>query len=177
MGIAALVFAAGATAIVALGISPSNAGRRAVQIAGDTVTRAAVPILAAWIADQRDVMRPGGAPVPPEIAAQLSGFFPQATLNRVRYHVGWPQGLAGAVFRLTEPRAIAFDNVILFRNTTIAADPVIWAHELAHVRQFEIWGTLGFAERYCRNRESVEAEAWQVAIDFKMWALQTGWLQ
>jgi hypothetical protein len=175
--VAALLITGLAITILSSGILPGDAARRAGDELLQTVIRVAAPVVASWIIENRDALAPDGAPVPTDIAEQIEGYFSQTRLDRARHHVGWPGGLAGLVFRLTGMRAIAFDHVIVFRNQTIAADPVIWAHELAHTRQFETWGVTGFVERYLRDHEGVEMEAWQVAIDYKMWALQTGRLE
>jgi hypothetical protein len=166
--------AVGATVVAVAGGDSLQRAAGAVQSAA---VRIAAPVLADWIAGRRDALGPAGAPPPPAIVARLSGYFPESTIRRTRHHVGWPGGLPGLVFRLSDSRAIALDHVIVFRDAAIAADPVIWAHELAHVCQFDLWGMKGFAERYLLHHRQVEREAWQVAIDYKMWALQAGKLE
>lgn len=140
----------------------------------DRAVREAAPALAAWIAGTRDALAVGGAPPSAMMQALLSGYFPPELLARVRYRVGWPAGTWGAVFRLTNARAITIDRVIVFRDREVASDPVIWAHELAHVRQFETWGVASFAARYLRDRAAIEEEAWEVATAYKMWAISAG---
>ncbi len=170
---AALMLAGLGTAILSADVRPADAARRVADELVHTFIRIAAPVVASWIVDNRDALAPGGEPVPPKMAAQLEGYFSQTMLDGVRHHVGWPAGLAGLVFRVIGMRAIAVDHVIVFRSQAIAADPVIWAHELAHADQFERWGVEGFVERYLLDSEKVEMEAWQVAIDYKMWALRT----
>jgi hypothetical protein len=69
---------------------------------------------------------------------------------------------------------VSLGDVIVFRDAALAADPVIWAHELAHVQQYDRWGTLQFAKRYVRDHHAVELEAWEIAARYTMWALEEG---
>lgn len=153
-------------------IHPRDTVRRAGDVLVRTFIRIAAPVIASWIADNRQALAPDATPIPPHLAAQMEGYFSKTRLDSVRHHVGWPVSLAGLVFHVTGIRAIAFDHLIVFRSQTIAADPVIWAHELAHADQFERWGVEGFVERYLLDSDTVEMEAWQVAVDYKMWSLQ-----
>ena len=107
---------------------------------------------------------------------ELKPGFPETLLDRVRYRVGWGDGrpMQSSLFRLLDARAVSLGDVIVFRDAGIAADPVIWAHELAHVQQYDRWGTREFAERYLRDHHAVETEAWEVAARYTMWALQEG---
>jgi hypothetical protein len=66
---------------------------------------------------------------------------------------------------------LALYDVIVFRDQAVAADPVIWAHELAHVRQYDDWGLPQFFKRYIRDPDAVESEAWKCAARYTMWAL------
>jgi len=44
-------------------------------------------------------------------------------------------------FRFGDASAITLDDVVMFRNESDAQNnPVLWAHELAHVMQHEWWG-------------------------------------
>ncbi len=156
------------------GAAPAGSLAAARQAMVDRAVQEAAPAFAAWIIATRDTLADGALPPPPGMQALLAGYFPPELLARVRYRVGWPSGAAGAAFRLSNARAATIDRVIVFRDREIAADPVIWAHELAHVRQFETWGVAGFASRYLRDRAGVEAEAWDVATTYKMWALAAG---
>jgi hypothetical protein len=106
--------------------------------------------------------------------AQFIGFYPESLLEKVRFRVGWPtqQPLQADVFGLLHVRAIALDNVIVFRDQNIADDPNIWAHELTHVQQYDLWGVDGFAQRYVRDHRKVETEAWEAAARYTMWTLE-----
>jgi Domain of unknown function (DUF4157) len=118
----------------------------------------------------------GTQPMPRAIREQLAGYFPVMLLDRVRYRIGWSERrtLQSGLFRLIDARAVALIDVIVFRDGALAGDPVIWAHELAHVQQYDEWGTLQFARRYLRDPRAIESDAWEVAARYTMWALQEG---
>jgi uncharacterized protein DUF4157 len=135
------------------------------------------PILEKWIVTCRDqALEDGTRPMPPSIKERLGGFFPNTLLDRVRYRVGWGdrRPMQSSLFRLLNAKAVSFDSVVVFRDAGTAADPVIWAHELAHAQQYDRWGTREFAERYMRDHHAVESEAWEIAARYTMWALQEG---
>lgn len=135
------------------------------------------PILERWIIASRDeALREGTAPIPPEMRAMLIGFFPGALLDRVRYRTGRGSAasLQGHVFSVGDTKGITLGAVIVFRDAETAADPLIWAHELVHVQQYERWGTREFAERYIRSFKEVEEEAWRAHGRYKSWAQRSG---
>lgn len=135
------------------------------------------PVLERWIrASREEALREGSAPIPPDMKAMLGGFFPQALLDRVRYQIGAGSSasLQGYVFGIGDTKGITLDEVIVFRDAETAADPLIWAHELAHVQQYERWGTLEFAQRYLQDFAEVEGEAWRVHGRYKSWAQRNG---
>jgi hypothetical protein len=169
-------FASEASAEVrALGAAAAEAWRAVLAKGGESAVEAGAPILESWILSWRErALADGTEPIPAPIREQLVGYFPDALLETVRYRIGWVD--AGpwqpSVFRLLDARAVTLRDVIVFRDGAIAADPVIWAHELTHVRQFERWGTLEFARRYLRDHRAIEAEAWEAAARYRMWTLE-----
>jgi len=56
-------------------------------------------------------------------------------------------------------QAVTLGDVILFRDTRLAADPLLWAHELTHVEQYRRLGVEGFALRYVQQAWVLEQEA------------------
>lgn len=143
----------------------------------DTAADAGAPILGGWIATwRRQAMDEGTQPIPRATRERLVGFFPEMLLNRVRYRTGWGQRrtVESGLFRLSDARALALVDVLVFRDDAVAADPVIWAHELAHVQQYDQWGPREFARRYLRDPGAIESDAWVVAARYTMWALQEG---
>lgn len=118
--------------------------------------------LAQWIiASRNDALKAGVQPVPADIRARLKGHFPDAILAGVRYRVGGGKeySLQTHAFK-GNAAAITLHDVILFRpeqgNVT---DVHLWAHELAHVVQYQRWGVRGFAKRYTLDHQAVENAA------------------
>ena len=161
-------------ALRALGADVWEASKAATM---EKLVETGAPIIEKWIVTWRDgALADGTQPMPPAIKEQLVGYFADTLLDRIRYRVGWADGrpMQSSLFRLLDARALSLGGVIVFRDAGIAADPVIWAHELAHVQQYGRWGTREFAERYLRDHHAVETEAWEVAARYTMWALQEG---
>ena len=104
----------------------------------------------------------------------MSDIFPKRCSTGSVIEFGWGDDLAtqSSLFHLLNARAVSLGDVIVFRDAALAADPVIWAHELAHVQQYDRWGTLQFAKRYVRDHHAVELEAWEIAARYTMWALE-----
>jgi Domain of unknown function (DUF4157) len=143
----------------------------------DTAAEFGAPILANRIAIWRkQAIEDGTQPMPVGIREELVGYFSEALLDRVRYRIGWSERwpLHASLFRLIDVRALALFDVIVFRDQAVAADPVIWAHELAHVHQYDDWGLPQFFRRYIRDPDAVESEAWECSARYTMWALQEG---
>jgi Domain of unknown function (DUF4157) len=143
----------------------------------ETAAEFGAPILADRIFTwRRQAIEDGTQPMPHAIREQLVGFFPETLLDRVRYRIGWSQRrpLQSGLFRLVDARALALIDVIVFRDNAVAADPVIWAHELAHVHQYDGWGVPRFSRRYLRDPDAIESDAWEFAARYTMWALQEG---
>lgn len=133
--------------------------RRAVLDSGRGLGAAA---LGGWI--ERARMRLDAAAVtgaPPSIVAQLCHHAPPELLGRVRYRIGWDRSawLTAALFE-RYGQAMTLGDLIVFRDATVAANPVVWAHELAHMRQYAAWGIDGFARRYLSDARAVERAAW-----------------
>jgi len=135
-----------------------------VQRAGEQV---AADALARWItASRADAVAAGVTPIPADVRARLQGHVPEALLDKVRYRVGTGHefSLQTNAFQVGQAAAITLDDVVLFRSAEDAERNVdLWAHELHHVRQYELWGVPGFARRYTRDHRLVEAEAYEEA--------------
>ncbi len=142
------------------------------------MVEAAAPLLAALIEHSRDAaVAHGVAPIPDSIRAELAGYVPAATLDRVRWCVacGGTLTLQGGTFLLDEAPAITLDYVVVWQHRADAlGDPSLWVHELEHVMQYREWGVEGFASRYLRDYEAVEQEA----ADYRwQWVDRTHWLE
>ena len=59
-------------------------------------------------------------------------------------------------------KAVTLVDIIVFRSAQMAEqDVALWAHELLHVQQYREWGSAGFAARYSRDFNAVEAPAYR----------------
>ena len=116
-----------------------------------------------WIARSRDdALRAGVQQMPFQMKQKLRRYYPDSLLNKVQYRVGASGDLAlqNSVFNLGGMAAIALDYVIVFRNADQAQwDDKLWAHEVAHIDQYQSWGTRDFAIRYLRDFNAVGGEA------------------
>jgi hypothetical protein len=142
-----------------------------------TAVELSAPILADRIVIWRQqAIKDGTQPMTDGIRKQLVGYFSETLLERVRYRIGWSErwSLHASLFRLVDVRALALSDVIVFRDEAVAADPLIWAHELAHVHQYDDLGLPQFVRRYLQDPDAVESEAWECAARYTMWALQEG---
>ena len=120
------------------------------------------PLLASWIAYERDAAKKQGVePIPAPIRAALEGYVPQPVLDRVRWREGASElSLPQNLIRFGHVPATTLDDVVVFADRGAALeDPKLWAHELKHVMQFAEWGVDGFAARYLSDYEAVEREA------------------
>jgi hypothetical protein len=133
------------------------------------MVEALAPLLASWIASERDAAKAQGVePIPPAIRAKLTGYVPAAVLDRVRWREGATElSLPQNVIRFGDTPAVTLDDVIVFRERrTALEDPTIWAHELKHVMQFAEWGIDSFSARYLSDSGGVEQEAWDYRWEF-----------
>jgi Domain of unknown function (DUF4157) len=126
------------------------------------------------------------APVPPQIVGTLSSFFPPDIFNAVCWNLV-AQGISidSLVIHDGGMAAITLEDVIVFRDSGVAADPVTWAHELTHVLQYRHLGLETFAFLYTFQFQSMENEAYafQNFVASRLasnpnqqyWQTQAGW--
>ncbi len=170
---------------------------RRVEEGGSAIVRKGVeeftgetagPVLGEWIrASRGNVIRAGVGPIPQQIQEALRGFIPDHILGKVRYRSGWGNEVAlpALSFRFGDAAAITLDDVVMFRSEQDAqTNPVLWAHELTHVMQYERWGVLDFAKRYVKDFHGVEHEAEDNESRYVAWSYQRspniadqGWTQ
>jgi hypothetical protein len=120
----------------------------------------------------------GVRPLPPVVYRSLLGYFPAALLQRCRFATGGIRVLTlpALGFSYGDPSATTLGDVVLFKSDRMAdGDLKLWAHELAHVMQYQRWGIRGFADRYVRDSASVEQEAIDTADRFSAWSPHEGW--
>jgi uncharacterized protein DUF4157 len=127
-----------------------------------TVSTLFGPPLAEAIRSTRDRLYPHGRPMPAELRQKLAPFFPRTMLEKVRYSTEWDptrDTLPSLFMGSSTKSAMTLGDVILFRDAQGAADPLLWAHELTHVMQYQQLGIPAFATRYLEQGWELEAEA------------------
>ena len=161
---------------IGAGIAVALAGAAAAQGVPPDVSRrlweGGTEIAAAGLArairdGAAEAERAGLAPVPAAIRAALAGEVPDAVLQQVRWGVaveGTPA--MRLLFASGRVAAVTLGRTILFQDAAAAADPALWAHELAHVMQYEALGIDGFARAYVADARAMEAEAVRAARDW-----------
>jgi hypothetical protein len=140
----------------------------------EAVVQSTAPLLQELIARSRDdALGAGVQPIPSAIRANLQGFTPDHLLNLVRFRVrgGGDLSLQANSIRYGEASAITLDYVIVFANANDALyNPVLWAHEMKHIEQYQQWGLRDFAIRYVRSYTAVEREAYDNEGLYMAWS-------
>jgi len=125
------------------------------------------PTLTTAIRQGRDYAYPRGQAIPESIQRTLAPFFSRELLQKVRYSTEWQDATAeSALYSLllgTGAEAVTLVDVIIFRDAQYAADPILWAHELTHVEQYNRLGLAAFAKQYLQQGWLMEQEAWEKA--------------
>jgi hypothetical protein len=124
-------------------------------------------MLEQWLIESRNDSIADALPVPRQIRELLAPFVRKEILDVARYRIGGQTELNLANLNLAygdmvgnRVIAVTLIEVIVFRDEGAAADPLVWAHELHHVRQFRDWGVRDFAMRYVRDFHEVEDPAY-----------------
>jgi hypothetical protein len=129
------------------------------------------PALTTAIRQGRERAYPHGQTIPEAIHRTLAPFFPLPVLQKVRYSTTWrdeaTQDPLYSVLLGTGANAVTLIDVIIFRDAHQAADPVLWAHELTHVEQYDRLGVEAFAEQYLQQGWMLEQEAYTRADTIK----------
>lgn len=124
---------------------------------------ALAPLLSASISHSRaSALRSGESPIPPEMRRQLAPFFEAETLDQVRWTVSSRRVSLDTVVTTLFPRyrAMTFDNLIVFQTQADAGNISLWAHELVHVEQFRLMGTVRrFSRAYLGHWPAMENAA------------------
>jgi hypothetical protein len=100
--------------------------------------------------------------MPADVRLKLAPFFPRAVLEKVRYSTEWDpveDTLPSLILGNSTTAAMTLADVILFRDVQGATDPLLWAHELTHVMQYQRLGISAFATQYLEQGWELEAEA------------------
>ena len=90
-----------------------------------------------------------GQPIPANIRAALTPYFPANVLNQARYRVkSGAISLPAIINTINKGNAVTLDDLIVFDSATQAQDLELWAHELTHVAQYKNMGVESFANVY-----------------------------
>jgi hypothetical protein len=144
------------------GLPFESTGRAALETGLDLAAAALAQALvqsrdAAWAAGTR--------PMPPQIREALLTWYPADLLDSVEFRVGIREDatLQSLSMRYGEATAVTTIDTIIFADPWDAENNVaLWAHEVKHIEQFRRWGLMGFAHRYVRDHQAVEAEAYAI---------------
>ena len=143
------------------------------QISQEIRVETVGPVLASYIYQSRnDALQASTNPIPDNIKAELRGFFPETLLNKVRYRNGQGNDLSPQAnsFKLAGTYAITLGHVIVFKDQKHSSNNAeMWAHELAHVQQYDRWGITDFAKKYVRDHIEVEREADNMQRKYVAW--------
>ena len=142
---------------------PLDAPARAAVETGLNMAAAA---LANALVQSRDAAWTAGTrPMPSHIRQALLDWYPAELLDSIEYRTGIDEDstLQSLSIRYGEATAIALIDTIVFADARDAETNIaLWAHEVKHIEQFRRWGLMGFAQRYVRNHQAVEAEAYAI---------------
>lgn len=133
---------------------PQDVGRAFLNPAG--------PAIALGIRHAKEQARHSCQAVPQHIRTSLAPFFPPVMFNTVCFALADPNRIAidNAILLHFERRpAVTLEDVIVFRDSQSATNPVLWAHELAHVSQYRSLGLEGFAHFWTFDSAGLENEA------------------
>lgn len=150
-----------------------------------TLEAARAPALATWLQTSRNDSFLESMPIPPLMRDALTGYVADDVLTRARFLVADTTSdtlnLGDMTIRFGQAvngfdiEAITLIDVIVFRNAEAAQnDAALWAHELAHVKQYLDWGVDEFANRYVTDPVAVEDEAYRAADAYKKWKQDKG---
>ena len=122
---------------------------------------AARPLAEAIRFSRREALRQRPREIPTQIRQLLQPHFAPAVLDEVRWTTAGGDLGAGALLArwYYEEGAVTLDDVIVFSDAAVARNVWLWAHELAHVEQYQRLGVDGFARAYARDWRRLEAEA------------------
>lgn len=125
-------------------------------------------VLAAAIRNSKQqALAVGARPLPEKIYQRLQPCFPSLDLQKVRWKTASGRLTLGSALAgwYLEEGAVALDNVVVFTNTKIANDELLWAHELTHVLQYQELGIDGFSRAYTFGFQEIEQQATENSLE------------
>lgn len=108
-----------------------------------------------------EALRSGAKPVPKKLQRLFADHYPDAVLKETRWLVAEPGSRLGRVLARwpVEEGAVTLDDVIVFKTEDASKNRRLFAHELAHVDQYQELGIGEFARRYAADPDPLEKEA------------------
>ncbi len=116
--------------------------------------------LAYAIREAKESARKVCVPIPPTVTMTLASFFPNDFFDGVCWAVvGNGFSLDSYAIHDAGMAAITLEDVVVFKSAQDGYDPVLWAHELTRVRQYQSLGVEGFAALYTVAWDTMEQQA------------------
>lgn len=108
-----------------------------------------------------EALRSGTKPVPDRLKRLFQKHYSQKVLDEARWLVAEPGSRLGRVLARwpVKEGAVTLGNVIVFKTESGSKNRGLFAHELAHVEQYDELGIGQFARRYAADPEPIEEEA------------------
>ncbi len=139
----------------------SLAWGRAYGYVTGTAPQAAAPAIAASIRYSRTEALASAKPPPADVRRELEPYFGEDLLDDVRWTLAGQRLSLGSVLAswYFDEAAVTLQDVLVFSSPEASRNLWLWAHELAHVEQYRLWGVHGFASRYAADWTGVEQAA------------------
>lgn len=131
------------------------------QKAGNDIRGSGVALALAIRLGRAEALREGLQPLPAKLRRRFAPHFRRALLDEVRWTVADPGsrlGKALARWPVSEG-AVTLGNVVVFKTAKASRDKRLFAHEIAHVSQYQKLGIDEFARRYAADPTPIEEEA------------------
>lgn len=135
------------------------------QKAGRDVRGSGVALALAIRLGRAEALKGEVHPLPKKLRRRFARHFPPSLLDEVRWTVAEPGtrlGRALARWPVSEG-AVTLGSVIVFKTDSASKNRRLFAHEIAHVAQYEKLGIAEFARQYAADPEPLEEEAWNKA--------------
>lgn len=141
----------------------AEVANRSAEITGRGSTIAASRALERAILYSRSSARGTGTqPVPPAFREAFADYFPHHVLSNTRWALNNRNIDLGTAVQAWYGRpggAVTLKDTIVFSTRNAASTPLLWAHELTHVMQYEELGVEQFTRIYVSNPELLERQA------------------
>lgn len=125
-------------------------------------SRVTAPVLAQAIRHaEAQSSRAGARSIPAPMAETLAPYFDRKLIGSVRWTIGTGRVDLGTFLteQYMDEGAVALNRQVVFSSERLTQNVWIWAHELAHVEQYQRKGINGFAAAYIRDWQAIEREA------------------